>query len=51
MVMADMLPFLVLEAGRPGEIGEKSHDIRLVVFMQIPGSTEELSFPNHRLWN
>lgn len=44
MVMADMLPFPALEAGRPGEIGEKSYDMRLVVFMQIPVSTEELSF-------
>lgn len=32
MVMADMLQFPVLEAGRLGEIGEEDHYIRLVVF-------------------
>lgn len=50
---ADMLPFPVSEAGRPGEIGETDHDIRLVVFMKTPLSTEELRLPsrNRRPWD
>lgn len=43
MVKADMLSFLVLEAGRPGVIGEEDRDVRFAVFMEILASSEELA--------
>lgn len=51
MIMADMLPFSVLEAGQAEEIGEEDHSVRCAVSTEIPVSLEELSPPgaNHRL--
>lgn len=46
MVMARMLPFLVVEAGRSGESGEEDRDVRCVVSTEIPVSSgKELSPP------
>lgn len=38
MIMAGMLSFLVLEAGRPGESREEGRDVRCVVSTEIPVS-------------
>lgn len=46
MVKADMLSFLVLEAGRPGVTGEEDRDVRFAVFMEILASSEELASPS-----
>lgn len=40
-----MLPFPVSEAGRPGEIGETDHDIRVVVFMETLWQQRSSGFP------